>query len=534
MVAYFITSIRLIALLAYQFEYDKHSLKLERLQADVQPDAAIRPNRTICHLLGNDTRECELERQHHHYIDSSHRYMKLLGNPYVKIRFSTQVALALTLGCCFLSYICPLIIYNFIVDTKWSLVNLLLDEANEFKRCAATVEHETQFMLKLSSNYIKTVVQLALIELHWASHWSGQQALSLSVLSFEQLFREDCELTRLFLDHELVARELKRLAASRQSHPINRTSAEWRQTLVTKFLKGSLSNIVYSFFLDWTFIYFIHLFSPIELEFQTLMDCFMVIELGLYCELSVLAVCYHLFMFLTECANQTRYIRHITGKINALIVTNERQVGIKVLQTNNGNQLDERQYREINLRILQAFLEYRVFRAQLSSFSSSWSILLPVGLLIMLVTPIFARLYAPYLVGKQSKTLCSLFSLNTTIFSDLLLVPICFFYYQGQRLYKALSSLLAHTIELDQQVRARFGGRGIYMANTICMIRRELDEPEQMMGHFLTEVPGFKATFPKLLGIHFYCGLMNLALYCEIDAWKNLLGARFDDPLLIY
>lgn len=443
----------------------------------------------------------------------------------------------LSLGIVYLSYILTQLVVNYSSYYEPYVLRLLLDEAGEFNECEKLIKGELLLVAKSSQNYVGAAIQLACSELDLVSHrsagmwrltgfkWADQTRLGAGAGGSAPSGGSSaaaCGLVKYHQDHLLIKRHLRELLASRRLHPINRSSAEWRDDVFGQLVKSFTGNLVYSFIIDWTILYFSHLIFNSNMAFTNAMDVVMVFELWLYYEMSVIATDFHAPTFIIQCSNQTRYMGHVIARMGELIEENEREFA----EARKADSISEH-YERMNMRLLEAYLEYRVFLA-------TWWRVLWVALIVMFFSPLIVRIYGPYMQLADSKSVGALFSMNTTIFADFALVPICAFESKGHQLYRALCSLLAHASELNQLAGQQFNGRHIYMANTVEMIRKELNAPDRVLGHFVSQIPGFKATFPRLIKVHFYYSVLNLSLYFEIDAWKQLLGDRLQDPFLVF
>lgn len=121
--------------------------------------------------------------------------------------------------------------------------------------------------------------------------------------------------------------------------------------------------------------------------------------------------------------------------------------------------------------------------------------------------------------------------ISMSIFVNLFLLPLCKFSKYGADTNKTLCSLLAHCIELQLQSRQELAYGPIYMEHTVAFMRKELDDPGEFLGRFSPSWHDIKATFPNLVELHIYYGLIILSLFCEISSWRTLLGDRLDEPL---
>lgn len=524
--------------LVYQHESDTNRFRLQQLRDSVRPNDTGNSSHDLelCSEFGPNSTECRLERELNERIAASYESAKRVGNPFIFIAFNMQLGFLIALGIYYLFDFHIPLFWNFGPQMELPLANLLLDERSEWERCQRIVESEVRLVKDTSRNYLVAAFRLAIDGLAYASHKSAECCNTRGKHDNKSALipRSDggaiC-ITEHLQNHGQLVGYLDRLVASGRLHPINRRSAEWRDRLVTDFVRFSIGVKIYSSIVVVNILFVFPRLTPHEMDFKTWADWLMFFEIWLYDEFTVTTISYFVTTFITNYMSQSRHMKHLTEQIKRQIAENEHQ--FLQLAEDEPSIATSRSQARMNMALVKVYLDYRIFRAQLTNFLTFLTHGATISLVVMFITPIIGRIFSPYLPSTMAAAVVTIFSAMMIFVVDLFLVPICFFYHQGQKLYRALSSLLAHAIELDRQARSRFAGRPIYMASTIEMIRKELDDPERMMGKYLISVPGFKATFPSLMELHFYYSVLNLAFYCEVDLWKNLLGDRFSDPLLL-
>lgn len=199
--------------------------------------------------------------------------------------------------------------------------------------------------------------------------------------------------------------------------------------------------------------------------------------------------------------------RHATPMMNNIIASAGR--AIKDMDSSKSYELVDK---NVNLTLMHALLHYRIFVKQLRPQLSTTSISATVAVFLSSVMPVLIRLLMAYL-DSQRKMFTVVVCVSVLLLADIVLVVNCRFHARCSDLYKHLHSLMAHTVKMDQVVRARTG-RGAYDEHLVWLLRRELDDPEKLLDQFATRflVAGSQLTFGGLVKYHFWWGFLVISI----------------------
>lgn len=467
-----------------------------------------------------------------HIVQETRVLLKRMGDPYIESIFFTQQGIIIVIGVTMVTYVWLQLLANYAFPFNFLLDQLILNERQDYERNECTIVQEVERLEQSSATFIVNTCRmfaeakehLELINCPLPVNHNS------SSLPLERQYRRD---------HRALVRILHDLRQNNALHPLNRTSVEWIEGVIDEFLQVTWTNLTFSFVQDWTVIYFVHLYAPYKLEFCSYADRLAILWLFLYCQLSVISTDYHLASYVSECTNQRKYIAHLGGQIQSIMKENEKLYTI----LNASSWLPPSELINImNSNLVRVYLNFRIFVDQFerSAGVRSWAISISLGVLFF--APLIGRIYSPYLINnsnrddnlKSSVQLFSLaFSFTMIIFTDLVMVPLCRFQRAGESIYKSLCSLLAHCIDLQQQ-QQQHSQRSIYTEHMISVLRKELDEPNEIVHKFTAHWKGFVANYSTLISLHYYYGLLMLSLFYEFPQWRTLFGSRLDDPLAIY
>lgn len=187
----------------------------------------------------------------------------------------------------------------------------------------------------------------------------------------------------------------------------------------------------------------------------------------------------------------------------------------------------ESNYTQMNANLLEVLMLYKIFVAQVRPISRTIGAFGFACIVLMFSVPINTRLHSPYF-DKNLKLYAMLFGLLLTSVADMALIPICYMYSECINIYRCLSSLMAHTVEITSHPMA---GR-IYDMHTVWLLRKELNHPERLTSQFTIHTLGINFTFANILRVHFWVGLISLSIIIDTNSnGLEFFGSVFNDPL---
>lgn len=196
------------------------------------------------------------------------------------------------------------------------------------------------------------------------------------------------------------------------------------------------------------------------------------------------------------------------------------------------NQWDLRyQAKQLNDNLLFVLVHYRISVSLSKSVNRTSAVCLFGGMSTMFLFPIVFLLHAPYvndpLVRQTYGHVCS----GNALAIILLMSPMCNLNTKSYAIYRAMSSLLAHSIE-SQSALGALNEPDLYDNHLVGLLRKELDHPDRLARQFTIVILGIPVTYPNLLRIHFWFGLLMLAVINGLSSGNgDLFGSFFGDPL---
>lgn len=273
----------------------------------------------------------------------------------------------------------------------------------------------------------------------------------------------------------------------------------------------------------------------------------------------ILAVVYYISFFFFDSAEQLIYIDMLADLLGKTAQKSDKYL-VELLQVLNSKWLggDHKKctiianYRKrVNVDLLYAIIHYRIFVARSKQSRQATRFLLMTATSLLFVMPVMVRSHLPYMdVLNEVKLVASFFCLASVVLMDILVLPVCYIHEVSLRLEKSMSSLMAHamhTMEIDKCKQLRrlrkswlisnhhqhhqLAPVSIYNKYLICLIRKELDNPEELTGQFAVKTCGIEFTLPTLCQIHFWFGLIVLAITSNVNSDENTFVIRIlNDP----
>ena len=127
------------------------------------------------------------------------------------------------------------------------------------------------------------------------------------------------------------------------------------------------------------------------------------------------------------------------------------------------------------------------------------------------------------------------FCIVAVLITDTIIIPICQIHNSSKRLYKIMSSLLAHTIELNDIGCGKPNELMVYSAHLVWFLRNLVEDSKKFMDQFATYAysESIHMTWQGLVKIHYLYSLVVLS-FIDLKSLKLLVGNRFNDPFNLY
>lgn len=190
--------------------------------------------------------------------------------------------------------------------------------------------------------------------------------------------------------------------------------------------------------------------------------------------------------------------------------------------------------KQLNDNLLFVLVHYRVSVLLSKRMGNMSAIFLLGGVSIFFFFPVTFMLHAPYVNDDVVRLTYTMLCVGNLMVIDLICAPMCYLHSRAFDLYRAMSSLLAHSIECQQQLET-LDESSVYDNHLVCLLRKELDDPERMAKQFSIVVLGTPMAYSTLLRIHFWFGLLMLIIINGITSRSSeMFGQFFADPFGLF
>lgn len=524
------SSIRLLVYDYFQFVYDRHSLQIRKLK-----ETKLSSESNSSSLI-----ETRLQQQ----IETYRSILKTIGAPYLNATFMVECPILLLICVTYYTYFQASFYFKYIHPIDLYFVRSVLNEESENLNCQELIKNEVDKVIASSMNFIDVCINLSLCNNDEESkkiEYTCDHNHELQLLGE----KSRSELRKLIIEHKMLTEHLRQLVEDNELKPINR-SPKWIDKMSTEFCLYSIGNFIYSIIFDSTLIIFLPLISGFKFETDW-MDLISLVEILILTVASVIVIDFYLSLFVCICDDQQRLIDKTHDQLKACIIMNDAIFATSLneikkevitgkiidekIALNNSNSYDKLDsiYRQMNANLLSALLRYKIFLAQERPIQKIFTFASLTALIVMFNLPVIVRIFIPY-APKEIRPLGIIFSFICCIFADLILIPICNFNQHGLRLNKALWSLAAHGIEVNEQST----NRPVYYKHTVWLLCKELSHPEILMNQFATNMFGFHITHPNIVKVHYWFSIIIISIFFEIESLHQMLGERMADPLGIY
>ena len=189
---------------------------------------------------------------------------------------------------------------------------------------------------------------------------------------------------------------------------------------------------------------------------------------------------------------------------------------------------------KMNTNLLFILMHYKIFIAQANPVVKTLDPMTIVVSILLLLIPIIVRFHLPYLnMFRDTDIRFFAVSLSLTMIvpTNLIILPLCYFQSRCEDLYRALSSLLAHMIEIESEPNAR----GTYNQHALLMLTKELRNPDLFMDQFKARFASLSGTYTTLVKVHFWYGLIVISIMVDSKySGQASLELFFNDPLGVF
>lgn len=216
------------------------------------------------------------------------------------------------------------------------------------------------------------------------------------------------------------------------------------------------------------------------------------------------------------------------------LIRQQKRPQHQIRQTNTGATSSTRTRRwnirylasQINHNLLFVLVHYRIYVIQSRSIEKTSRVFMIGGITLLFLVPILNLLHGPYMKLDIFSYVC----VGHIILFNLMVVPLCRLHSKASVLCRSLSGLLAHSIGCQASSRA-LGEPDTYDDHLIGLLRKELDDHDIIETQFSIVVMGIPVTYPNLLQIHFWFGLLMLLVIMGTTSRRgDLFGHFIADP----
>lgn len=517
----FVSFIWMMLNLYYQYRYDANYFRLEQFKASAG---------NLSSILSAAYYSAQVER--------SHSQLRRVGAPFESAHFAVQVAYVYVLVIIVTTYFQGAVQYNMALPFNFPLARLILDARRECALISRLIVRELVGFHNSSRNFIKASYFAKYICNHGFEEFD----------SIEQVN----ELSR---HNQQVLAELYEMATSGYLQPlgwtcpfVHKLARYYGLFVVSSVVYILMSQLVLAIYLFSISINYDIKFEPVDVVFSVVVTMMVI--------MATCAVIYYASFVLFHSLMQINYINSIIELIDRLVYWNElRLIGLLDLlrlemmlrpDPLRANMIDSTR-KQMNSDLLYAFVHFKTFVSQFNHSKEACSIVLSTATGLFFLMPTIARLHLPYISSSTLKLTAVMVSLATTVVFNSVTLPVCYLHSRSLKLYKSLNSLMAHTIETTDGTR---GGQeqpaaptatltvdtankhtsNIYNKHLVWLLRKELNSGV-LTTQFAIEKYGLIYTYPNVVRIHFYFGLIVLSIISTVGVNNEAFYGQFlSDP----
>lgn len=541
----------------YQYAYDRGVLILRALNLTTNLNEI---NSTKIQIWTNKTRLIRTQ-------------LKSIGAPHLNASIAIECVYLTILLLCFNTYFVGLIYFKLIGEFDFQCIRWLIDEPNERVACLSSIKREIQRINDSSQVFTQISIEKCTAYMNNSMAAISRQSVNPS-MNNRVVLNQNIELAKisqsLYLEHQQQMKQLNYLLNSGHLWPLNRTR-EWTQTislLVGVFYLGCIS---WSVFFDVCLYVLLPKLANFNIESDWPMDYLFNLELVYACAICVLSLIFYMCIVLVCCLDQVMLIQQINKLISDCIRSNSSKfysfvaselskfvstthtvdsissedevlslASDKLLEMNEcckysankklGNILKcnwEVEIANYNANLLHTFVHYKIFISQLRPLLKPIGVLAFVAISLVILHPLLIRFHTPYVASVELKSRYYIIALITAIFVNTLIFPVCYINSRCVDLYKAMSSLLSHTMEVQLHLSDlinRFPSvkqlitsksTNVYSKHTLWLIRKELQNPDLFLNRFDTRILGLSFTYNNLVRVYFYVGIISISIFSD-------------------
>lgn len=406
---------------------------------------------------------------------------------------------------------------------------MLLNKPLEMYRCRRIIRRELGYILNSSRNYVLASAAMCLKDVANLEKWNSNTS-KMKLESTMLNLHDRAKLKRIIYEHRQMEKMIEEWLAKDKLIPIARSS-EWIHGMAKIYSTYNTSNLIYSIILDsYLFIGF-HLQQDAKLELD-FMDIVGLCELFLQAFLNIVATSFYLSIFNATINYQLRQMKwlkdHMMKQVDFLQARNQY-----ILCQSSSNDIAEQLISIMNKELLLALTQYKLFLSQLQPIKVIYIHVGSVLICVAMFVPISIRLHMSYWLNEHQVVFIYM-ALTCLIFADTALIPMCQMHHIGSVLSTHLWTLLAHSVEVNGILARRGNCQLIYYEHILQMYHKELHDPERLSSQFAVKTFFGKLTYPNLVKIHYWFGILLISAFFEMESWRKLLGSRMNDPLGVF
>jgi hypothetical protein len=327
-----------------------------------------------------------------------------------------------------------------------------------------------------------------------------------------------------------LARQMDRLLEHDELMPLNR-GPKYINRMSLKFSVMSTGIIYYMFIYNLLSFFFMpSRFGRSRLD--SWLDICLAGDLFVLSLISITSLAFYAALLFATCPSQISYISELNSRFKKCIETND-EIFARCINSATLASF-ERASELMNGNLVKVLLEYDIFAEQFAATRGTLATLVTLAPAGMFTVNIAVRLHLPY-YKQNIYWLSIMFCLLAVLTGNSICVNPCRVYYSSAKLYKSISSLLAHSIELNLRSN-KLVRRDIYSAHLVWLQRNILFDYQRFMNQFAAEVYDEPVTmsWTDLVRWNYFYSLLLISSVFQLKSWKTLLGSRLDDPLGLY
>lgn len=439
-------------------------------------------------------------------VQEAYVELRAVGAPFIHSRFGSALLSVYMIISSLLVYISPYLLFNRYVHFHFRVYKVTLNWRAERRTFLELICNETEKFVASSRSFNQVMFfevqrQLGLDDQDNLVRYDSNR------FGFIQLESND-DYRHALEHHDEAARWLRQMALNGSFRPLNWDS-RWIMRIIVYWVIYAITSVATLVIVFLSLMLYIHLRTDIVFEFGRFIDWMGLLDEAILIILIIACLTLYIGASVFVCLDQIIYINRLTALIDGCATNIGRMASGDLQAIGDLEQLNKR----MNYELLHVLIHHKLFMSQSRRAKGVLSLCGTTAAILYLVLPMVLRLHQNYFEPKY-RHLGIIVCLITAVLFNLIFLPICRLHGCSFSLYKSLTGLLAHIIELQSLNNKQLGHEWKLSPNKhlVWLMQKELGHPIQLTSQFITRSCGVSFEYSFLIKMNFWFGVVLSSL----------------------